>query len=55
MTAVDDRVATVNNAINPVSHAQVLRDNAVTLIKNVLTKASSAMQTNAGFTDLESA
>ncbi len=51
--ALDSRIEAFQKLINPVSHAQTLGDSAVRLIKNVLTKATHALNENTGFTDLE--
>ena len=53
MTGVDARVSSVSDAINPVSHAQAMGENAVQFVKKVLNKAKDALNSNSGFANVE--
>lgn len=53
MSGVDARVTSVSDAINPVSHAQAMGENAVQFVKKVLNKANDALNSNSGFANVE--
>lgn len=51
--AVDERLTTITNVVNPVAHVQAMGNKASSFLKTVLNKANEALTSDNGFSSLE--